>query len=192
MKKMIFVFVLVLLLLCGCASVQTPEEIPSESVAENETSSETEEVPEPEQEEDVPVVNGWTADFKPEDFETYEEYEKAFLDEYVKHLEPLEFIETEKEYPEVILEIFDLIMAEQTVEFLKCEELRKIEVLGDENEFYATYFYLGKEGSTEALMIRMRKIEDGKYGLLGRGGGGPLGHGLEKSDLTLEDILNEN
>ena len=184
---MIFVFVLIILLLCGCASVQTPEEVvSSESVAKEETSSETEETP-----EDVPIVNGWTTDFKPSDFETYEEYEKAFLGEYVKHLEPQKFIETEKEYPEVILEIFDLIMAEQTVEFLKCEELRKIEVLGDENEFYATYFYLGKEGSTEALMIRMRKIEDGKYGLLGRGGGGPLGHGLEKSDLTLEDILPE-
>ena len=78
MKKMIFVFVLILLLLCGCASVQTPEEtVSSESVIEEETSSETEETP-----EDVPIVNGWTADFKPSDFETYEEYEKAFLDEY--------------------------------------------------------------------------------------------------------------
>lgn len=83
------------MLLCSCASVQTPEEtLPSESVTE-ETSSETEEK-KPEIIEDVPIVNGWTADFKPEDFETYEEYEKAFLDEFVNHLEPLEYIDTKK------------------------------------------------------------------------------------------------
>lgn len=192
MNKMFFTFVLILLILCGCASAQTPEEIVhSESVAENETSSETEEVSKPEPEEDVPIINGWTPDFKPEDFESYEEYEKAFLDEFVKHLEPSEFFETKKEYPAVILEIFDLIMAKETAEFLKCEELRKIEVLGDENEFFVSYSYLGKEGSTEGLNIRIRKVEDGKYGLLGRGGG-PIGHGLEKSDITLEDILNGN
>ena len=120
-----------------------------------------------------------------------EEYEKAFLDEFIKHLEPSEFFETKKEYPAVILEIFDLIMEKETAEFLKCEELRKIEVLGDENEFFVSYSYLGKEGSTEGLNIRIRKVEDGKYGLLGRGGG-PIGHGLEKSDITHEDILNEN
>ena len=191
MKKMIFVFVLVLLLLCGCASVKTPEEIPSESVAENETSPGTEEVPKLEQEEDVPVVNGWTPDFKPSDFETYEEYEKAFLDEYVKHLEPLEFIETEKEYPEVILEIFDLMMEEQPDVF-KCEELLKIDVLGDESEFYVTYKYISKEGAEEFRSVRVRKTEEGRYGVLGYGGGAPIGYGLEKSDLTLEDILNEN
>ena len=192
MNKMFFTFVLILLILCGCASVETPEEIvSSESAVEEETSSETEEVSKPEPEEDVPVINGWTPDFKPEDFESYEEYEKAFLDEFVKHLEPSEFFETKKEYPAVILEIFDLIMAKETAEFLKCEELRKIEVLGDENEFFVSYSYLGKEGSTEGLNIRIRKVEDGKYGLLGRGGG-PIGHGLEKSDITLEDILNGN
>jgi ABC-type multidrug transport system ATPase subunit len=52
----------------------TPEEIVSlESVNEG-ASSETEKVSKPEQEEDVPIVNGWTPDFKPSDFETYEEY----------------------------------------------------------------------------------------------------------------------
>ena len=79
MRKTIFVMVLIFALLCGCASVQTPEEIvPSESAAENETSSETEEVSKPEQEEDVPIINGWTPDFKPSDFETMEEYEKLY------------------------------------------------------------------------------------------------------------------
>ena len=59
MNKMFFTFVLILLILCGCASVETPEEIvSSESAAEEETKP-----------EDVPVVNGWTPDFKPEDFE---------------------------------------------------------------------------------------------------------------------------
>ena len=188
MKKMLFVFVLVLLLLCGCASVQTPEEIvSSESVIEEETSSETEETPE----EDVPIVNGWTADFKPSDFETYEEYEKAFLDEYVKHLEPKEFIETEKEYPAVILEIFDFMMERETAEIMKCEELLMIDVLGDENEFYVTYKYISKEGYEEFRSMRVRKIEERRYGVLGYGGGTPIGYGLEKSDLTLEDILPE-
>ena len=189
MNKMFFTFFLVLLLLCGCASVETPEEIvSSESAAEEETSSETEEETKP---EDVPVVNGWTPDFKPEDFETYEEYEKAFLDEFVKHLEPSEFFETEKEYPAVILEIFDLMM-EQQPDVFKCEELLKIDVLGDENEFYVTYKYISKEGAEEFRSVRVRKTEEGRYGVLGYGGGAPIGYGLEKSDITLEDILNEN
>ena len=188
MKKMIFVFVFVLLLLCGCASVQTPEEIvSSESVIEEETSSETEEIP-----EDVPIVNGWTADFKPSDFETYEEYEKAFLDEYVKHLEPIKYFETEKEYPAVILEIFDFMMERETAEIMKCEELLMIDVLGDENEFYVTYKYISKEGYEEFRSIRVRRMEEGRHGVLGYGGGAPIGYGLEKSDLTLEDILPEN
>ena len=189
MNKMIFVFVLVLLLLCGCASVQTPEEIVSlESMAEEGTLSETEETPE----SDVPIVNGWTPDFKPSDFESDEEYYKAFLDEYVKHLEPFEFIETEKEYPAVILEIFDWMMEQQTYEIMKCEELVRIEVVGDENEFYVTYKYISKEGGEEFRSIRVRKMEEGRYGVLGYGGGAPIAYGLEKSDITLEDILNEN
>ena len=191
MNKMFFTFVLILLILCGCASVETPEEIVPSEPAIEETSSEAEEVLKPEPEEDVPVVNGWTPDFKPEDFETYEEYEKAFLDEFVKHLEPSEFFETEKEYPAVILEIFDLIMEEQPDVF-KCEKLLKIDVLGDENEFYVTYKYTSKEGAEEFRSVRVRKTEEGRYGVLGYGGGAPIAYGLEKSDITLEDILNEN
>ena len=192
MNKLFLAFVLVLLLLCGCASVETPEGIvSSESAAEEETSSETEEVSKPEPEEDVPIVNGWTPDFKPEDFESYEEYEKAFLDEFVKHLEPSEFFETEKEYPAVILEIFDLIM-EQQPDVFKCEELLKIDVLGDESEFYVTYKYVSKEGYEEFRSVRVRKTDEGRYGVLGYGGGAPIAYGLEKSDITLEDILNEN
>lgn len=191
MNKMFFTFVLILLILCGCASVQTPEEIVSlESVNEG-ASSETEKVSKPEQEEDVPIVNGWTPDFKPSDFETYEEYDKAFLDEFVKHLEPSEFFETEKEYPAVILEIFDLIM-EQEPDIFKCEELLKIDVLGGESEFYVTYKYTSKEGAEEFRSVRVRKTEEGRYGVLGYGGGAPIAYGLEKSDITLEDILNEN
>ena len=191
MIKTIFVMVLIFALLCGCASVQTSEEIVPSEPAIEETSSEAEEVLKSEPEEDVPVVNGWTPDFKPEDFETYEEYEKAFLDEFVKHLEPSEFFETEKEYPAVILEIFDLIMEKQP-DMVKCEELLKIDVLGDENEFYVTYKYISKEGYEEFRSVRVRKTDEGRYGVLGYGGGAPIGYGLEKSDITLEDILNEN
>ena len=191
MIKTIFVMVLIFALLCGCASVQTSEEIVPSEPAIEETSSEAEEVLKSEPEEDVPVVNGWTPDFKPEDFETYEEYEKAFLEEFVKHLEPSEFFETEKEYPAVILEIFDLIMEKQPDVF-KCEELLKIDVLGDENEFYVTYKYISKEGAEEFRSVRVRKTEEGRYGVLGYGGGAPIAYGLEKSDITLEDILNGN
>lgn len=196
-KIFIFVFVFLMLLSSGCS---TPNNINAnennsdknifDTYENNEVVSPETDV-EKQAENNVPIVNGWTPNFKPSDFETMEEYEKAFLDEYAKHLEPIEYFETEKEYPAVILEIFDLIMAEETVEFLKCEELRKIEVSGDENEFFVSYLYLGKKGSTEGLNIRIRKVEDGKYELLGRGGG-PLGYGLEKMDITLEDILNEN
>ncbi len=192
MNKMFFTFVLVLMLLCGCAAVQTPEEIPSEPVNENETSSEAEEVSKPEPEEDVPIVNGWTPDFKPSDFESDEEYYETFLDEFVKHLEPIEFFETEKAYPAVILEIFDFMMERETSEIMKCEELVRIEVLGDENEFYVTYKYISKEGYEEFRSVRVRKTEDGRYGVLGYGAGAPIAHGLEKSDITLEDILNGN
>ena len=170
MKRIIFVFVLVLLLLCGCVTVQTPEETP---------------------EEDVPIVNGWTPDYKPSDFENEEEYYETFLDDFVNHLEPLEFIETRKEYPAVILEIFDWMMDQQP-DIVKCEELLTVEVLGDENEFYVTYKYISKEGAEEFRSIRVRKMEEGKYGVLGYGGGAPISHGLEKSDITLEDILSKN
>ena len=37
-----------------------------------------------------------------------------------------------------------------------------------------------------------RKTDEGRYGVLGYGGGAPIGYGLEKSDITLEDILNGN
>ena len=99
-----------------------------------------------------------------------------------------QFFETEKEYPSVIFEIFDIIMEKETYEFLKCDELLGIEVFGDENEFFVSYQYITKEGAEEYLNIRVRKIEDRKYGLLNRGGGIPGGHGLEKTNLTLEDI----
>ncbi|MBQ6876934.1 MAG: hypothetical protein IJO22_00850 [Oscillospiraceae bacterium] len=184
MKKLCFVLVFALIF-CSCGKEPQIEDF--QKGLEQNFSKEYSEI-NSEDDEDMSYINGWTPDFKPSDFETYEEYEKAFLDEFVKHLEPSEYFETEKEYPAVILEIFNLIMEEETVEFLKCEELRKIEVSGDENEFFVSYLYLGKKGSTEGLNVRIRKIEDGKYGLLGRGGG-PLGYGLESTELTLEDIL---
>ena len=181
-----FLFLVICLIGCSNHNVEINEETKhnysfEESFESNEEiSSETE--------EDVPYVGGWTPDFKPSDFETMEEYEKAFLDELVKQFEPTEIFETEKDYPYAILEIFDIIMEKETYEFLKCEELLGIEILGDENEFFVSYQYITKEGVEEYLNIRVCKIEDGKYGLLGRGGGAPLGHGLEMTELSLDDI----
>lgn len=168
MKKICIILALIFLFCaCGTEISQRPEE----------------------SKEDIPVLNGFSPDFKPSDFENEDEYYEAFLDEYVKNLEPLEFFETEKEYPEVILEIFDIIMEEETLDFLKCKELFQIEVFGDENEFYTKYFYVTNEGAEEVLSIRVGKAEDGRYGLLLRGGGAPGGHGLEKTDITLEEII---
>ena len=182
MKKL-FVLLALVFVFCSCSKEPENEIVPEMQeppVSENESISETE--------EDVPIVNGWTPDFKPSDFETYEEYENAFLDEFVKHLEPSEYFETEKEYPAVILEIFDLMMEQETAEIMKCEELLTVNVLGDENEFYVTYKYISKEGYEEFRSIRVRKMEEGGYGVLGRGGGAPIAYGLEKTDITLEDI----
>lgn len=183
MKSLSVLFALVFIF-CSCSKEPKNEILPGidePSASENESVSETE--------EDVPIVNGWTPDFKPSDFESYGEYEKAFLDEYVKHLVPSEYFYTEKEYPSVIPEIFDMILEKETDEFLKCDELLGIEVFGDENEFFVSYQYITKEGAEEYLNIRVRKIEEGKYGLLNRGGGVPGGHGLEKADIVLEDIV---
>ncbi len=184
MKK-IFIISVLILIFCSCGNNMQSEDFQKEP--EQNSSGESGEI-NSETEEDVPYVNGWTPDFKPSDFETDEEYYEDFLDEFVNHLEPLEYFETEKEYPEVILEIFDLMMEQEASEIMKCEELVSIDVLGDEKEFYVTYKYISKEGYEEFRSVRVRKTEDGKYGLLGRGGG-PLGYGLEKSELTLEDIL---
>lgn len=170
--KVLALFLSLIMLLSGCVKSDSENDLPDN----------------PEQNRDVMYINGWTADFEPSDFDSEEEYYEAFLDEYVKTLEPMEFFETEKEYPAVILEIFDKLDEEETEELFKCDELLKVEVSGDENEFYVSYSYRDKEGTKQELKIRVRKIEDGKYGLLGRGGGAPISHGLEKTDLTLEDI----
>ena len=188
MKKLCLILMLIL---AFCACGKEPEnEIPSEEQEPSfsENSANEEEKP-AEKGEDVIYLGGWTADFKPSDFETMEEYEKAFLDEYVKQLEPIEFFETEKEFPAVILEIFDLIMEKEPYEFLKSKNLLGIEVFGDQKEFYVSYQYITNEDAEEYLNIRVRKNEKGKFGLLLRGGGAPGGHGLEKTDITIEDML---
>ena len=185
MKKLCVVLALLLVFCaCGKTQIEIPPEEPESIVPE---SSENKSFPE--KEEDVIYLGGWTADFKPSDFETMEEYEKAFLDKYVKQLEPIEFFETEKEFPAVILEIFDLIMEKEPYEFLKSKNILGIEVFGDEKEFFVSYQYLTNEGAEEYLNIRVRKNENGKFGLLLRGGGAPGGHGLEKTDITIEDML---
>ncbi len=109
------------------------------------------------------------------------------LEEWIKNLKPQQVFETEKEYPAVIGEIFEIIMEANTEEY-KSKELKRINAFyGDENEFYVSFNYVAEADPDCYLAIRVEKTEDGKYALLARGGG-PLAYGLEEAKMTLEDI----
>lgn len=71
----------------------------------------------------------------------------------------------------------------------ECRELLSINVLGDENAFFVHYAFIDNEGVENQLMIRVHKLESGEFALVARGGG-PIGFGLEKTDITLEDITD--
>lgn len=156
------------------------KEDPEFSLSKEETENNT----------DTPYINGWTADIEKSDYETEEEYEDAFLTEWVETLKPTEVFETKSEYPLVIKEIFEILIEKD--EYYHSAIICDIKVLGDENEFYVGYSFIAGVGDRELhddghMMIRVGKNEEGKYCLLGRGGG-PLGHGLEKSEITLGDV----
>ena len=78
----------------------------------------------------------------------------------------------------------------------KCGEifviLKNFKINDNKAPDYVIYKYILKEGAEEFRSVRVRKTEEGRYGVLGYGGGAPIAYGLEKSDITLEDILNEN
>ena len=187
MKK-IFLMILSAFLVLGLASCQKeplPEAENNESSAEKEDS-----VPK----EDLPAINGWTADFEPSDFDSPEEYDEAFLDAWAESLEPIEIFDTKTEYPFVIKEIFEILIEKD--EYYTGAFIKNISVCGDEKEFFVNYSFIGETGKnrgidTEAsIAVRIRRTEDGKYALVARGGG-PLAQGLEESSLTFGEVWQE-
>ncbi|MBQ7874075.1 MAG: hypothetical protein IJ306_02765 [Oscillospiraceae bacterium] len=138
-------------------------------------------------ESEAPSVS--ESESSPESEETSSEDYDAILEEWVENLEPMQIFETEKEYPAVILEIFDILMEQEELEVFKSKELFSVDVLGDENAFYVHYLYVTNENIDGHLMIRVHKLESGEFALMARGGG-PIDFGLEKSDITLEDITD--
>lgn len=196
--KIFILFLSFLMLFTGCSNRETEiiEEISQESSYEESsenssiTDSESSEELPSEPEEDEIYINGWTADFKPSDFETLDEYYDTFLAEWVKNLEPIEIFETETEFPFVIKEIFEILTERD--DFNTVVEVTDLIVRGDENKFYASIQY-NAENRVDGivydnwLMIRVHKMDDGRYALMTIGGG-PCDYGLEDSDLTLEDV----
>ena len=170
MKKLL-ALIIALLMLCACA----PEE-PEKPFVPEEPQSETE-ISEPEESKN-PVSEEQNEPSPEED---------AALQEWVESLEPIEVYDTKNVYPWVIGEIFEIIM-ESEPEENKATELKNIEVCGGENEFFVDYTYSCKAENPGHLLIRVRMNNDGLYTLVARGGG-PLGYGLQKTDITLDDIV---
>ncbi len=180
MKKLL-ALILALLMLCACG---VREEQPDEELRSDEKVADTK--------DEKIYVDGWTANFEPSDFDSYDEYYNAFLNEWLKNLEPKKIFATESEYPFVIKDIFEIYMEKN--EYHANAVVTDISVLGDENEFYVHYEYIAEFRENNGLdddghlMIRVRKMEDGKYELLASGGGYPVSYGLEKSDVSIADV----
>lgn len=174
MKKLLAIILVMLVLisaLCACVqeNPETPD-VPEEPKSDAEIS-----VPE---ESKNPVSEEQNEPSTEEDTD---------LQEWVKSLEPIEVYDTKNVYPWVIGEIFEIIM-ESEPEERKSIELLGIEVCGGENEFFVDYTYSCEAEDPGHLFIRVRMNNDGLYTLVARGGG-PLGYGLQKTDITLDDVV---
>ena len=120
----------------------------------------------------------------------------AALEQWVAALEPVREFTVTEDYPEVILELFDLLIEEENDgapdRRLSRADLRSLTVYGTREEFFADYVFEGEWEDAEPfgelhLQVRMRRINGTTYGLLARGGG-PLAYGLQPTDLTLESL----
>lgn len=105
----------------------------------------------------------------------------AALSELIENLEPMEVFDTKYSFPQNVGEIFEIMTGEDK------SKLSRIEVFGGANEFFARYVYSSETNATEFLQIRVRINSDGFYTLIAEGSG-PMDYGLEKTDITLEDI----
>ena len=172
MKKLLAIILAMLIFtLCACVqeNPETPD-VPEEPKSDAEIS-----VPE---ESKNPVSEEQNEPSTEEDTD---------LQEWVESLEPIEVYDTKNVYPWVIGEIFEIIM-ESEPEGRKSIELLGIEVCGGENEFFVDYTYSCEAEDPGHLFIRVRMNNDGLYTLVARGGG-PLGYGLQKTDITLDDVV---
>ena len=200
--KIFILFLSFLMLFTGCSNRETEiiEEISQESSYEESSenssitdSESSEELPSKPEEDEI-YINGWTAGFKPSDFETLDEYYDTFLAEWVKNLEPIEIFETETEFPFVIKEIFEILTERD--DFNTVVEVTDLIVRGDENKFYASIQY-STENRVDGivydnwLMIRVHKMDDGRYALMTIGGG-PCDYGLRTRILHLKMFGNQN
>ncbi len=107
----------------------------------------------------------------------------AALEEWVRNLKVTQNYRTDKPFPAAVGAVFNAIANSEDIEYI---DFKDVEVYGDEEEFFAAYTYIERGGEEQVLQVRMRKTAEG-YGLLARGGG-PLGYGLEKTDITMANI----
>lgn len=105
----------------------------------------------------------------------------AALSELIKNLETMEVLDTKLSFPQNVGEIFEIMTEEDK------NSLSRIEVFGGANEFFVRYVYSSEANDTEFLQIRVRVDNDGLYNLIAKGNG-PMDYGLDKTDITLEDI----
>lgn len=117
----------------------------------------------------------------PDIFEGREAGYDAALSELIENLEPMEVLDTKYSFPQNIGEIFEIMTGKDK------SGLSRIEVFGGANEFFVRYVYSSETNDTEFLQIRVRADNNGLYNLIAKGSG-PMDHGLEKTDITLEDI----
>lgn len=107
------------------------------------------------------------------------------LAEWAENLEPIEIFDTKKVFPEVIGEIFDVMM-EKEPEERKAKTIKMAEVYGGENEFFVHYRYSSESSDFGNLRIRVRMNNDGLYTLVAEGEG-PIYFGLEKNNIKLAE-----
>ena len=107
----------------------------------------------------------------------------AALKEWVRNLKVTQNYRTDKPFPAAVGAVFNAIVNSEDIKYI---DFKDVEVYGDEKEFFAAYTYIERGGEEQVLQVRMRKTAEG-YGLLARGGG-PLGYGLEKTDITMANI----
>lgn len=107
------------------------------------------------------------------------------LTEWAENLEPIEMLDTKTVFPEVIGEIFNIMM-EKEPEEKRAKNIEIAEVYGGENEFFVHYRYSSESFEFGNLRIRVRMNNDGIYTLAAKGEG-PLYFGLEKNNIKLAE-----
>ena len=126
------------------------------------------------------------------------------LEQWVENLEPICEFEVTEEYPNVILELFNLLIEQKNTmtegEKILDATLNTNTVYGSQDEFCVIYTfsgeleYLTRSGDSAnelfdemTMDVRMRQKNRTTYELVAQGGG-PIAYGLEQTGLTLESL----